>query len=60
ETLLDKGPLRGEALAGQVEDKIVEKYDACLPESILHADYARKYLDAAGAYQSLEQLHKQL
>lgn len=43
-------------LAMSVADKLTEKYDRYLPEELLVADYASRYLDSSGASASLNRL----
>jgi ATP-dependent Lhr-like helicase len=48
-----EGPADGPSLAADASNKVVEKYDAFLPEELLSLDYASRRLDPIGAWETL-------
>jgi ATP-dependent Lhr-like helicase len=58
--LTEKGPADPTSLADAVVNKATEKYDRFLDASLLNADYASRYLDCPGAWETICRLSRAL
>ena len=58
-TLSEADPAEPNSLAKEVANKVTEKYDRFLDENLLNAEYASRYLDCIGAWQTIRHMTRE-